>query len=292
MTLFDSIFMGIIQGVTEFLPVSSSGHLAIFSILFGVETDTGMLFDILLHIGTLVAVCAVYYKDILGMIVEFIRMMGDVFYNIRAKSWNKKHKKQKEIRDVVCNSNRKMALMIIVTSIPTGVIGFAASDLIEQLSNYLIVPGICLLITATMLLIADRLPDGNITPKKASYTSAFVIGIAQGIATLPGISRSGTTITACLGCKYERKFAVKYSFLMSLPAIIGAALKELLDVSGTEIASGEIGYYIIGTLVAAVVGYVCIKTMLVIVGKKKFTYFSVYCYIMGLTAIVGHFIVG
>ena len=129
-----------------------------------------------------------------------------------------------------------MALMILVTSVPTGIIGFCASDLIEQLSNYLIVPGICLLVTATLLLISDRLPDGTITPKKASYTSAFVIGIAQGIATMPGLSRSGTTITACLGCKYERNFAVKYSFLMSLPAIIGAALKEILAALSLIIA--------------------------------------------------------
>lgn len=291
MTLFEAIVMGIIQGATEFLPVSSSGHLAIFSILLGIETDTGMLFDILLHVGTLVAICVVYYKDVIGMIVEFIRMMGDIFYNIKAKSWNKKHRKQKELRPVICNSNRKMALMILVTSVPTGIIGFAAGDLIENLSNYLIVPGICLLLTATLLLISDRLPDGNITPKKASFTSAFVIGLAQGLATMPGLSRSGTTITACLACKYERSFAVKYSFLMSLPAIIGAALKEFLDVAGTTIPTQEIIYYIIGTIVAAIVGYICIKTMLNIVRKKKFTYFAVYCYAMGLICVVGHFFV-
>ncbi len=292
MTLLESIIMGFIQGVAEFLPISSSGHLAIFSNIFGINTDTGMLFDILLHVGTLVAICIVYYKDIIGMIVEFFRMTGDFFYNIKAKSWNKKHKKQMELRTVVSNSNRKMALMIIVTSVPTGIIGFMASDLIEHLSNYLIVPGICLLITATLLLISDRLPDGTITPKKATYTSAFAIGIAQGIATLPGISRSGTTITACLCCKYERNFAVKYSFLMSLPAIVGAALKEVLDVAGTPIASGEIGIYLVGMLVSAVVGYICIKTMLMVVRKKKFTYFSIYCYAMGIMAIIGHFIVG
>ncbi len=291
MTLFEAIIMGIIQGATEFLPVSSSGHLAIFSILFGIETETGMLFDILLHVGTLVAIGIVYYKDVFGMIVEFFRMLGDIFYNFKAKSWNKKHKKQKELRKVVSNANRKMALMIIVTSIPTGIIGFSASDLIEHFSNFLIVPGICLLITGTLLLISDRLPDGTITPGKATYTSAFIIGIAQGIATLPGISRSGTTITACLGCKYERNFAVKYSFLMSIPAIVGGALKEILDVSGTYIAPTEILYYVIGTIVAAVVGYICIKTMLMIVRNKKFTYFAIYCYLMGVMAIVGHFFV-
>lgn len=292
MTLFEAIFMGIIQGATEFLPVSSSGHLAIFSIIFGIETDTGMLFDILLHLGTLLAICAVYYKDVFGMIIEFIRMIGDLIYNIKAKSWNKKHKKQKELKPIVSNANRKMALMILVTSVPTGIIGFTASDLIEHLGNYLIVPGICLLITATLLLISDRLPDGNITPMKASYTSAFFIGIAQGFATLPGISRSGTTITACLFGKYDRNFAVKYSFLMSIPAILGAALKEMLDVAGMHIPTAELIYYIVGTIVAAFVGYICIKTMLKIVRKKKFTYFAIYCYGMGLLAIVGHFIVG
>lgn len=289
MTLFEAIIMGIIQGATEFLPVSSSGHLAIFSILFGVKTETGLLFDILLHLGTLIAICVVYYKDVFGMIIEFIRMVGDFIHNIRAKMWNRKHKKQKEIRTLVCNANRKMALMILVTSVPTGIIGFAASDLVEQLSELLIVPGIFLLLTATLLLISDRLPDGSITPKEASYTSAFIVGIAQGIATMPGLSRSGTTITACLGCKYDRNFAVKYSFLMSIPAIIGAALKELLDVKGMAIPAQEILYYIIGTVVAGLVGYICIKTMLKIVRKKKFTYFAIYCYVMGIIAIAGHF---
>jgi len=291
MTLFEAIFMGFIQGATEFLPVSSSGHLAIASILLGIETETGMLFDILLHLGTLVAICIVYYKDILAMIIEFFRMLGDLIYNFKAKSWNKKHKKHKELRKVVCNSSRKMTLMLLVTSVPTGIIGFTASDIIESFSNYLLVPGICLLITATLLLISDRLPDGNIVPKKATYSSAFIIGIAQGIATMPGISRSGTTITACLACKYERSFAVKYSFLISIPAIVGGALKEILDARGTVIAAQEVGYYVIGTIVAGIVGYVCIKAMLNVVRKKKFTYFSIYCYIIGIVSIIGHFIV-
>ena len=114
MTLFEAIFMGIIQGATEFLPVSSSGHLAIFSIILGIETDTGMLFDILLHVGTLVAICVVYYKDVIGMIVEFIRMMGDIFYNIKAKSWNKKHKKQKE-KQINLSSSKLRSVIVAET---------------------------------------------------------------------------------------------------------------------------------------------------------------------------------
>ncbi len=290
MNLFNAIAMGFIQGATEFLPVSSSGHLAIFKILFNVNLETGILFDVLLHIATLVAICAVYYKDVLGMIVEFIKMIGDCFYNLKAKSWNKKHTKKMEVRRVVCNSNRKMALMIIVTSIPTGIIGFSASDLIEQLGEILLVPGICLIVTGILLLISDRLPDGNKTPKNVSYTTAFIIGIAQGLATLPGLSRSGTTITTCVACKFERSFAVKYSFLMSIPAILGAALKEVLDMSDVHLAKAEICYYGVGMVVAAIVGYVCIKTMLYVVSKKKFTYFAYYCFLIGIVSIGGYFV--
>ncbi len=291
MTLWKAIAMGIIQGLTEFLPVSSSGHLAIFKILLNVNTDTGILFDVLLHVATLISICTIYYKDVWGMIVEFIKMLGDIIHNARAKSFNKKHKKQMEVRPVVSNANRKMALMIIVTSVPTAIIGFAADDLIETLETILLVPGICLIITGILLLVSDRLPEGHKQAKDVSYITAFMLGIAQGIAVLPGLSRSGTTITSCLGAKFDRNFAVKYSFLMSIPVILGAALKEVLDLSAEAVSGTLVVYYLIGMIVAALVGFAAVKTMLFVVKKKKFKYFAYYCFAIGLVCIVGHFFV-
>ncbi len=298
MSLLQAILMGLIQGLTEFLPVSSSGHLAIFKNIFGVNTETGMLFDVLLHLGTLVAIFVVYYKDIWKMIVEGCCIIRDAFINVTIFVKNQmtylrtRDKGQcAAYQKIVTNSYRKFVLLIIVSTIPTGIIGVIGSDLVEMASEILLVPGICLIVTAALLFFAEHAPDGEKTPKSVTYSNAFGIGIAQGIATLPGLSRSGTTIAACMMSGFNRNFAVKYSFIMSIPAVLGAVVKELIDASAMEIAAAEIGHYLIGMLVAAVVGYICIKTMLVVVRKKKFIGFSIYCLIVGTVSIVGYFLI-
>lgn len=289
MSLLQAILMGLIQGLTEFLPVSSSGHLALFKILFGVETDTGMIYDVLLHIGTLIAICVVYYRDIGKMIAEGLGILSDACVNVVIFFRNRIKKETEPYRRVVNSSYRKFAMLLIVSTIPTGVIGYFGRDVVGMASEILIVPGICLVVTSILLFIADHVKDGGKLPKQVTYTDAFTVGIAQGIATLPGLSRSGTTITACLLTGYQRNFAVKYSFLMSIPAILGALVLQLKDFSGLKVSGAEIAYYIVGMLVAAVVGYICIKTMLVIVRKKKFTVFAIYCLIVGAISIGGYF---
>ena len=299
MTLLQAIFMGVIQGLTEFLPVSSSGHLALFKILFGVETDTGMLFDVLLHVGTLIAICTVYYRDIAKMIVEGLCIIRDAFCNIGIFFQNigtfVKHKGGQEMdsghrsyRRIVNSSYRKFVMLIIVSTIPTGIIGYVGKDAVANASEILIVPGICLIITAILLFVADLLKSGEKLPKDVTYTNAFLVGIAQGVATLPGLSRSGTTITACLLSGFNRKFAVKYSFIMSIPAILGAMVLELKDFSAA-VAGTEIVYYIVGMVIAAVIGYICIKVMLFVVGRKRFRGFAIYCLIVGIISIGGFF---
>ena len=284
MSLLQSIIMGLIQGLTEFLPVSSSGHLALLKELFQID-EPGMFFDVLLHIGTLLAVFVVYYKDIWKMIVEFFMIVRDCGRNTARFFGNLKQEEKEPYLRVINNSYRKFVMLIIVSTIPTGIIGYAAKDLVEMAGQLLIVPGICLIITAVLLLIADHVPDRGRLPKNITYTNAFIVGICQGIATLPGLSRSGTTITACLLNGYSRKFAVKYSFIMSIPAILGAMILEIRDVDFSLLTGGDVMNYAVGTLVAAVVGYVCIKTMLVVVRKKKFTIFSIYCLIVGAASI-------
>lgn len=291
MSLGNAIIMGIIQGLTEFLPVSSSGHLALFKILFHVETETGILFDVLLHLGTLLAIFAVYYKDIFRMIKEGIDIICDAFYNIGVFVHNFIAKDDKPYYKLIDNSYRKFVMLVIVSTIPTGVIGYLGSDIITAASEILLVPGICLIVTSILLFLSDRIQDGNKSPKNVTYSNAFLIGIAQGFATLPGLSRSGTTITACLFSGFQRKFAVKYSFIMSIPAVLGAVVLELKDLAGVQISSSEIGIYLVGVLFAAVVGYICIKTMLVIVRKKKFTYFALYCLFVGILSVAGYFVI-
>ena len=272
MSLLQAILMGIIQGLTEFLPVSSSGHLALFKILFDVNTDTGILYDVLLHVGTLIAIFLVYYRDILKLVVDGCCIIRDAGYNVIVFFRNKTGKEQMAYRRVINSSYR-----------------YFCKDVVEMASEILIVPGICLIATAVLLLIADHCKDGDKLPKNVTYTDAFSVGIAQGIATLPGLSRSGTTITACLLAGYQRNFAVKYSFLMSIPAILGALVLELKDATDLAVSGTEVVYYVIGMAVAAVVGYICIKTMLVIVRKKKFTVFAIYCLLVGALSIGGYF---
>ena len=194
-----------------------------------------------------------------------------------------------EYHPVANSSYRKFVLLVIVTMIPTGMIGIIGKDMVEMAAKILIVPGICLIITAALLFLADATKGGEKLPKDITYSNAFIIGIVQGIATLPGISRSGSTITACLLSGFNRSFAVKYSFIMSIPAILGAMLLELKDLSLVAVSAGEIACYVVGMVIAGAVGYICIKLMLAVVRNKKFKFFAVYCLIIGLISVIGHF---
>lgn len=284
MELVKAIILGLIQGLAEFLPISSSGHLAIFKHVLRFDTDTGLLFDVLLHLGTLAAVFVAFRKDIFELVKEGFAIIGQFF-----KSMFDCLFKKEKWQPVVTTPYRRFVMLVIVSTIPTGVMGILLSDVINTASATLLVPGILLLINGVQLLISDRLPDGTLTEAEASYTKATLVGVAQGVATFPGISRSGTTITACLACGFSREFAVKYSFIMSIPAILGALVLELLDFTPEQLSASDWMNYLVGTVIAGLVGYVCIKTMLVIVRGKKFKYFAYYCFAMGAFAVLFNF---
>ena len=268
MNILQAIFFGILQGVAEFLPVSSSGHLAIFKQIFGLK-NVGQSFDVFLHLGTLIAVFVVYWKDIARLIYDGVCIIIDCIYNIRQFILAKKHEAKPQYRRVINTAYKRFALLVIVSTIPTGIIGILNQNLIEKVS--------------------DNFPSGQKTPKQTTYLNATFMGVCQGIATLPGLSRSGTTITAGLVCGLRRDFAVKYSFIMSIPAILGAVVVKIPKMK-TDIASASVACYLVGIVVSAVIGYICIKTMLVIVRKKKLTYFSIYCGVVGMIAIIASFV--
>lgn len=279
MNVFQAILMGIVQGIAEFLPVSSSGHLAIFQNLLNIETDTGLLFDVLLHLGTLLAIFVVFWKDIWRLIVEFFGIIADFFRRFSDP-------------DVIVLSSgyRKFVLLIIVSTIPTAILGYVGRSFVEYASSTLLIPGIGLLITSFLLFICDRIGDGRKGIKKITYLNAFEIGMVQGVATMPGISRSGATIAACLMLGVKKETAVKYSFIMSIPAVLGAVVLEMKDAFGTKIPAGTLVSYIIGMVVAAIVGYFAIRFMIGVVRRKKYIYFSIYCLVVGIIAIIGHFV--
>ena len=288
MTFIQSVFLGIIQGITEFLPVSSSGHLSILRNLFGIQTDGGLLFDVMVHLGTVIAICVVFRRDVLRMIGETIRMVSDIWANGSVLIHNKKEKDARRYKKILHNNYRRFVVMVLCATIPTAVIGYAARDLVTLASDSLLAPGIGLILTAVFLIIADVSENGKKIPKDISFTNSFLIGIAQGISTLPGLSRSGTTIAACLISGYDRKFAVKYSFIMAIPAILGAACMEIGQAFSGGVSLSQFFIYLAGALTAGVVGYFSCRKMLTIVRKKKFRGFAVYCLILGSISIIGY----
>lgn len=292
MSFWEAIVMGLIQGLTEFLPVSSSGHLAIFKNIFHISTDTGLLYDVMLHLATLVAICIVYWKDVKELFVNGCCMVG--LWVTNAVLWIgnlfRKPEKKKSYRPVLTTTYRRFVLLILISTVPTGILGILLEKVISSASEVLLLPGICLIFTSILLFIADRAKQGEVTEETATYKNSLFIGLAQGVATLPGLSRSGTTITACLLSGFSREFAVKYSFIMSIPVILGAMVLELKDFSAVELGGGMIWNYLAGMLMAGIVGYICIKTMLLVVKKKKFTIFSIYCLLAGLASVVFYFV--
>jgi len=289
MTLLQSVFLGIIQGVTEFLPVSSSGHLAIVQNLFHVDTEGTVLFNILLHLGTLVVVFIVFRKDIIRLIRAVIGMIRDLAANAAISRSNAKSGKLRPYRRVVGTNYRKFALLLIISTIPTGIIGIIGKKLIADASSTLVVPGVFLLVTGVLLLLSDRAEHCTKIPQDVTYREGLIVGIAQGFATLPGLSRSGSTISAGLLCGFDRTFAVKYSFILSIPAILGAAVLELKDVAWGTISGTELGIYAAGVVCAGIVGYICFRFMMVIVQKRKFKFIALYCFAAGVFAIAAHF---
>ena len=272
MSLFSAILLGLVQGVTEFLPISSSGHLAIAQELlsFTGASDIPGFFDVLLHLGTLFAVFAAYWSDIREMVVEFFCGVRDL----------KNHSTPTPLPPA-----RRMILLIVVATLPLFVI-VPFKDTIEALAGSLYFVAFALLATGCMLFFSDRVKKGRKTEKTATVTDALIVGLGQAIATCPGISRSGTTITVGCFTGFERSFAVRFSFLMSIPAILGANILSLKDAIADGIIWGDVPVYIVGVAVAALSGYACIRLLKMIAAKGKFGAFAYYCWAVGALTLV------
>lgn len=279
MSLLSSILLGLIQGLAEFLPISSSGHLAIAEHFLGQAgvPATPDFFDVLLHLGTLVAVFVAYWQDIRDMIVELIDGVRDL---VRGTTPNP------------IPPARRMILLIIVGTLPLFVV-LPVKDLVEGLSSNIYFVAGALIVTGFLLFASDRVKKGRKTERSASLLDVFLVGVAQAIATCPGISRSGTTITACCFLGFDRKFAVRFSFLMSIPAILGANILTLKDaITENTIIVSEIPVYLVGVAVAAVVGYACIRLLKMIAEKGKFGWFAYYCWAAGLIVLALTLVLG
>ena len=289
MNILQSVFLGLVQGITEFFPVSSSGHLAICEQIFHIDTGGSMLFDVLLHLATLFVVIFYFRKEVWKMILTFFSILGDLFYNFKARFFSK-DKEEIVLRRIVTNNYRKFVLLVLLSTIPTGIIGVLVEKLINDASASLLAVGIFLLITACLLFLSDRVTDNTKIPKDVTWREGIIIGIAQGFAVLPGLSRSGTTISTGLFLGFDRTFAVKYSFILSIPAILGATLLEIGKAGGEVVSAGLVGVYIAGMAAAAIAGYFSIRFLMKVVSQKKLKGFAIYCCIAGALAIIGNFV--
>lgn len=274
MTYITAAFLGLVQGIAEFLPISSSGHLSLlqnFMNLTDVEHDH-IFFDVLLHFGTLIAVCIVYRKDIIAMIREFFLGIGSVV-------------SRKGDRLAPPPPARRMVFMIIIATLPLFIV-LPIQDAVESLYNNTIFISCALIVTGFLLYFSDRMARGRKTAKNATVVDAVIVGCAQALATVPGLSRSGTTISVGMARGFDRNFAVRFSFLMSLPAVLGANILSLIDAIQEGFNTELLPMYLVGVLVATVSGYFAIRLVKLLADKGKFGKFAYYCWIVGAISLI------
>ncbi len=266
-------FLGLVQGIAEFLPISSSGHLSLLQNFFGLKSaeETNLFLDVLLHLGTLISVFIYYRHDLMDMIREFIRGCGALVHPIEG--------------EIHPPAARRMVLLIIVGTLPLFIV-LPIKGYIDNLygNNWFI--ACALLATGFLLFFSDRIAHGKKTERSATLLDAVLIGCSQALATVPGLSRSGTTISAALLLGCRREFAVRFSFLLSIPAVIGANILTLVDSIQVGIDWKLMPAYLLGVVVSAVAGYFAIRLVNMLSNRGKFGNFAYYCWGVGLVALI------
>lgn len=276
MDIIQSIIIGIVQGLTEFLPVSSSAHLVFVPYLLG--TESSLAYDTLLHIGTLVAVVVYFWNDLLHMINSFFSSLMDI-------------PRGRLISGIREDKFKKLAWFIIIGSIPAGLAGILLKDFFEGLFNNIPAVGFFLIITG-ILLYSSEMISRKISKKSGvkemNVKNSLIIGVAQACSIAPGISRSGATISTGLFLGLERELAARFSFLLSIPAILGAALIQIKDIS--SLMDMTTGAALAGFIAAIITGYLAIKIVLKLITEKNLLIFAYYCWIVGPLAIILYYL--
>ena len=286
MSIIKALILGIVQGLTEFLPVSSSGHISVVSRFFGIGGEASGLFSAMLHIGTLVAIFVAFYRPIYDLFIEFFVLIRDILTRKFTFNINK------------MSITRRMLFMFIISCVPLLFLlipvggGNSLKDAVEVFStdDSILAEGICFMITGFMLLLGTTINESTLKYKQISPLSAFLIGIAQAAAAcFPGISRSGSTISTGMCCKVSKENMIRYSFILSIPAVLAAGLIEFKDAMETE-EIVEIAPLIVGIVAASVVGVLSIRLLQLIMKKNKFRIFGYYCMALGCIVTVIGFI--
>ena len=270
MEIIQAIIIGLVQGLTEFLPISSSTHLIFIQQILGVSEP--LAFDVLLHLGTLVAVISYFWRDIIQMIISLFSSLVDLF-------------KGKFISEIKKDPYKKLTWYIIIATIPVGITGYLFNSIVESIFTGVSIPAFFLIISGCIIYFSQRMNSGKIDLKNMSLKESVIVGCGQACAILPGLSRSGTTLATGLFLGLEKEFAAKFTFILSIPVIIGAAVYELKDVSlGGSI---ELTAWIVGFLVSVICGYLAIKFLLKLIEERNLDIFAYYSWIVGAIILVG-----
>ncbi len=263
---FYTILLGIIQGVTEFWPISSSGHLVIAHELLRFEFADNVSFDVALHLGTLAALLIYFRKDIGVYIVAFFKSFAN---------WN-----------LVNDSNQRLAWYVVVGSIPAGLVGYFLATYIETVLRSTWLVAILLIVVGALLLLAERVAKQNKGLSDLRWGGALLVGLAQALALVPGVSRSGITIITGLWYGLKRRTATRFSFLLSIPAVFGAGVKKMYDLESIGLSGHDWGLLAIGFITAAVIGYAAIRFLLRYVANHSLNVFAYYRFALGAVLIL------
>lgn len=290
MDFLQTVFIGIVHGITVFLPVSSSGHTSLIGNLWDMNGAQGLFFEVLLHAAVLAAVLFAFWKDVTKIAVEMILICMDVLTNIKIFIENKSSGADKRYQKISGTNYRKLTLLLIVAAVPMAIIGFLSRRLAAIAFGSLPAMAVGTVISATLLLVMDYIAKGEKIPKDMTYDNAIWLGICQGISVFPGISRTGVCLSVCLLCGLNRKVAVKFTFLMSIPAICGALILELGGLGDLAMTGRIFGSYLCGALAAGITGLLLIRHLAKYLQKAKFKGFAVYSFLLGAGAIACNFL--
>lgn len=285
------ILLAVIQAVTEFIPVSSMGHLCALEQLMGLDHGTGLLLEAMLHLGTAGAIVFLFRRELKKIGLELLGMSLDIIGNVNLYIHNKKTGDSLNYTRIVTGTYRKFSALLVVSMIPTVLLGFTGRRLALLAAESGIAPGIGFLLTGVLLLVTDlNRSGGKKGPKEVSYDSALWIGICQGLAVFPGISRMGFTLCAALLCGYNRKFAVRFSVFMSLPAMVGAFFVQAGNFGAAEMSVGLGFAYVFAMIVAGFAGCLVIRGAIGMAQKVKLRYFAYYSFAAGVLALVLNYV--
>ena len=266
MSILSSIILGIIQGLTEFLPISSSGHLVIFHDILNWQTADNLAFDVFLHWGTLVALVIYFYKDIIRYLTAFLKSL---------RHWNLKS-----------DLDQKISWLILISMIPAVLAGLFLNDIIDQLFRNIVSVAIFLIIIGILFLVVEKycLKNKNLT--SLTWGKSLILGLAQAVALIPGVSRSGATISTGLAMNLNRVEAARFSFLMSIPIVFAAGLKKAWDLRHMALSSQGILIYLGGFLAAVIIGYLVIRFLLNYLKNHSLNIFAYYRILLGIVVLI------